>query len=79
MGFYRCEANNGIETISAETVIKIHPGNKRKGTSYWRDDEYNDDDYHGLENGGHDGLIPESFPLDLDDQTDFYRQVDADQ
>ena len=30
MGFYRCEANNGIETISSETVIKIHPGNKRQ-------------------------------------------------
>ena len=35
MGFYRCEANNGIETISTETVIKIHLGNKRKGTIYW--------------------------------------------
>ena len=65
MGFYRCEANNGVDTISGETVIKIHPGNKRKGTSYWRDDVDYDEDYH--EDGGHDGLIPESFPLDLDD------------
>ena len=35
MGFYRCEANNGIDTIRSEMVIKIHPGKKRKGTSYW--------------------------------------------
>lgn len=59
MGFYRCEASNGLTTISGETVIKIHPGNKRKGTSYWSDDDYIDEE-------DHQGLIPESFPLDLD-------------
>ncbi len=32
-----------------------------KGTSYWSDDEY-EDDYDESDNG----LIPESFPLDLD-------------
>ena len=34
MGFYRCEANNGLETISGETVIKVRLGSnsKRKGT-----------------------------------------------
>jgi hypothetical protein len=60
MGYYRCEASNGVDTVRGECVVKIHPGNKRKGTSYWSDDDY-DDDYH--ENAG---LIPESFPLDLD-------------
>ncbi len=62
MGFYRCEASNGLDTISGETVIKIHPGNKRKGTSYWSDDDYTDD----YNEDDHKGLIPESFPLDLD-------------
>lgn len=62
MGFYRCEASNGQDTLSGETVIKIHPGNKRKGTSYWSDDDYDIDDYKESDSG----LIPESFPLDLD-------------
>ena len=59
-GYYKCEANNGLDTIQAETVIKVHLGNKRKGTSYWSEDDY-DDDYDDHDNG----LIPESFPLDL--------------
>ena len=45
--------------------MKIHPGNKRKGTSYWSDD-YEDSDSDYDENG----LIPESFPLDLDASLD---------
>ena len=63
-GFYKCEASNGLETIRSETVIKVHPRNKRKGTAYWNDDEYGglEDDYDDSDNG----LIPESFPLDLD-------------
>lgn len=66
MGFYRCEASNGLETIKGEIVVKIHPGNKRKGTSYWSDD-YDTDESDYDENAG---LIPESFPLDLDASLD---------
>ena len=29
-GYYKCEAYNGLQTISSETVIKVHLGNKRK-------------------------------------------------
>ena len=65
MGFYKCEASNGVETLKGETVIKVHPGNKRKGTSYWSDDDYDPDQDYDSKNQDH-GLIPESFPLDLD-------------
>ena len=72
MGFYRCEATNGFDTIKAESVVKIHPGNKRKGTSYWSDD-YDTDDNDYDENTA--GLIPESFPLDLDASLDSNHRI----
>ena len=72
MGFYRCEATNGFDTIKAETVVKIHPGNKRKGTSYWSDD-YDTDDTDYDDNTA--GLIPESFPLDLDASLDSNHRI----
>ncbi len=65
MGYYKCEASNGIDTVvSAESVVKVFPNNKRKaGTNYWSDhaNDAFDDDYED-----EDLLVPQHFPLDLD-------------
>lgn len=62
-GFYRCEASNGVDTVKAESMLKVHMASKFGGG---QDDHWGgggsadyEDDY------GEHGLIPEEFPLDF--------------
>ena len=70
-GYYRCEASNGVDVVTAESVVKVHRASVAKTDQVSRDgdDDYDYDDYDGH------GLIPESFPLDF--SADLSRGVDG--
>ena len=60
-GFYRCEVKNGVNVLSAESMVKIHLKSKMKGK--WDDVDY--DEYHDENNDDEFGVIPHSSPIDF--------------
>lgn len=58
-GFYKCEATNGVDTIVAETILKVE---MRKS---WNDHDTHDDDDYDYDYD-ESSLVPESSPLDFD-------------
>ena len=70
-GFYRCEASNGVDTVSGESILKVtmpmrqsdharmgFHDNAHDDHDYFYDDDYDEHD--------ESKLVPQDFPLDFD-------------
>ena len=66
-GFYRCEASNGVDTVSGESILKVTmpmQGRNLGGFPHDADDDYfYDEDYDEHDESK---LVPQDFPLDFD-------------